>query len=74
MFQFLDMHREELKDSLTEPVLDPHMGFPDCGSGRYSEKLDYKDWYDFNNAQRVHMNYVEQLPLIMALIFISALT
>jgi len=34
-------------------------GYPDMGSGVYSMKLSYKDWYDFNNGQRVHLNYVE---------------
>jgi len=29
------------------------------GSGRYSEKLEYKEWFEFNNAQRVHVNFVE---------------
>ena len=34
-------------------------GFPDCGEGRYSQKLAYADWIKFNNAMRVHMNFVE---------------
>ena len=29
-------------------------GWPDCGDGRYSDKLDYDKWYNFNNAMRVH--------------------
>ena len=29
------------------------------GNGRYAEKLEYKDWYKFNNNQRVHYNYLE---------------
>lgn len=28
----------------------PKMGYPDCGSGYYSAKLPYKDWYEFNCA------------------------
>jgi glutathione S-transferase len=32
------------------------------GSGRYSSKLSYEDWYRFNNSQRVHLNYVEFAP------------
>jgi len=43
------------------------------GSGRYSERLSYKDWYIFNNSQRVHYNFVEQVASIIALIFITAL-
>lgn len=26
-------------------------GYPDTGSGRYSKKFSYKEWYDFNMAQ-----------------------
>ena len=28
----------------------PKGGFPDMGSGRYSERLSYKDWFNFNVA------------------------
>ena len=34
-------------------------GYPDNGSGRYSKELSYKGWYDLNNGQRVHYNFVE---------------
>ena len=33
-------------------------GYPDMGNGVYSQRLPYKDWYAFNNAQRCHYNYV----------------
>jgi hypothetical protein len=33
-------------------------GYPDMGNGRYSAKLPYQEWYRFNNAQRVHNNFV----------------
>jgi hypothetical protein len=33
--------------------------YPDMGNGRYSEKLSYKEWFEFNNAIRVHYNYIE---------------
>jgi hypothetical protein len=35
MDQFRDMHKDAHKD-LNQPVLQPHMGFPDVGSGRFS--------------------------------------
>ena len=41
------------------------MGHPDAGDGRYSDKLPYKQWVEFNNAVRVHMNFVEMLPVIV---------
>ena len=35
------------------------MGYPDTGSGVHSDKLRYQDWFEFNKANRVHMNFVE---------------
>ena len=29
-------------------------GWPDSGDGRYSQKLSYEDWMEFNKAQRAH--------------------
>ena len=29
-------------------------GYPDMGCGKYSEKLSYEDWVNFNKAQRGH--------------------
>lgn len=34
-------------------------GYPDMGNGRYSSRLSYEQWYRFNNAQRVHYNFLE---------------
>lgn len=73
MSQFMDEHREA-HAHLTEPVLEPVNGFPDTGNGRFAEKLTYKEWYEFNNAQRVHMNFVEQLPMILTIILVASLT
>jgi hypothetical protein len=42
-------------------------GYPDTGNGRYSQALSYKDWLQFNNAQRAHMNYVEGAASAIAL-------
>ena len=43
------------------------------GSGYFSKKLSYKDWFEFNNAQRVHYNFLESLPLILITIFFAGL-
>ena len=37
----------------------PKGGYPDMGNGRYSEKLSYKEWFEFNVGQRIHYNYLE---------------
>ena len=34
-------------------------GYPDTGSGLYSNNLTYEQWYNLNNAQRAHLNFVE---------------
>ena len=54
MAQFQAEHEEAFPG--TKPAVG---GFPDCGDGRYSAKLPYKDWVNFNNAMRVHQNFVE---------------
>mmetsp|Transcript_83530 Transcript_83530/g.97667 ORF Transcript_83530/g.97667 Transcript_83530/m.97667 type:complete len:175 (+) Transcript_83530:39-563(+) len=43
----------------------PNGGYPDMGNGRYAQKLSYEQWYDFNNAQRVHYNFLEQIPVVV---------
>ena len=48
-------------------------GFPDGGEGRYSKKLPYGDWVHFNNAVRVHKNFVEGLPLLISTLAICGL-
>ena len=58
--EFGTVHKEQLGEDISAG------GYPDTGSGVYSQKLSYKDWYAFNVAQRVHLNYLEQLPLALA--------
>jgi len=48
-------------------------GFPDTGNGWYSKKLSYKDWYDFNNAQRAHLNLVEFIFIVLPLLLLGGL-
>ena len=49
------------------------MGYPDTGNGRYCKKLPYKEWYLFNCAQRVHMNYIEGVTVFVLGTFISGI-
>jgi hypothetical protein len=35
------------------------------GSGLYASKLPHDDWVRFNNAQRVHYNYLEGIALVL---------
>ncbi len=59
---FSEVHKKELGQNLGS------MGFPDTGSGRYSEKLSYRNWYLFNLAQRTHLNFVEQIGVVVPML------
>ena len=48
-------------------------GFPDCGEGRYSEKLGYAEWIRYSNFFRAHNNFVEQLPVFIAVLGLAGL-
>merc|ERR1711924_211763 len=48
-------------------------GWPDAGDGRYSDKLAYKDWVEFNNVMRAHQNFVEMLPMQLAFLLVGGL-
>jgi len=54
---FSELHQKEVGGEI-----DNLLGYPDMGSGFYSQKLSYKQWYDFNIAQRVHYNFLEMAP------------
>ena len=72
--EFLAMNFEKDHSTLNQKSKVPALGgLPDAGDGRYSKKLEYKEWVEFNNAQRVHMNTVEQLPTFLFYLTASAL-
>ena len=50
MEKFVEKH-QEVFGGQSLPIIG---GFPDCGSGIYADKLEYKDWYGFNNSWRVY--------------------
>ena len=68
MAQFKEEHEKAFPG--TSPATG---GFPDCGDGRYAQKLPYADWLKFNCAMRVHQNFVEQLPMVITFICFSGL-
>ena len=51
----------------------PQQGYPDHGSGRYSQKLPYKAWFELNNAQRCHQNFLESVAVLIFGLLISGL-
>jgi hypothetical protein len=48
-------------------------GYPDTGSGRYAKKLPYKDWFEFNLGQRIHMSFVEQVVNITVALLLAGI-
>lgn len=71
--EFMQQFEREHREAFPEDEAAPPIGFPDMGNGYFSKHLSYADWYKFNNAQRVHYNFVEALPFVLMLLFISAL-
>ena len=69
MEQFKEEHQQAFGES-SEPAVG---GWPDGGDGRYSQKLSYKAWVEFNNCMRVHQNFVEQLPLWLTFLLVAGL-
>jgi uncharacterized membrane protein YecN with MAPEG domain len=48
-------------------------GYPDMGSGQFSNKLPLDQWLKLNNTIRPHYNYIEGLAPIMLFILVSGL-
>ena len=51
----------------------PKGGFPDMGTGRYSQRLSYGKWLALNQAQRVHYNFIEQIVPILVFVILGGL-
>ena len=66
--KFGEVHKEQVGNF---PL--PSLGYPDQGNGRYSQQLSYKEWFDFNNAQRVHQNFVEHIGVMIPATLIAGL-
>lgn len=47
--------------------------YPDMGNGRFAAKLEDKDWETFNNYQRAHYNYVEQVSSAQTFLLLGGL-
>ena len=68
MYQFSKDH-EKMNDE--DAVLRPG-GFPDSGNGFYSDKLEYKQWYELNNGIRVQANFIESMPQAICFLIVGA--
>ena len=68
MRQFDEIH----KQAFPEKTKAPEFGYPDTGNGWYSKQLPYEDWFNFSNAMRCQINFLEHLTFaILCPIFIS---
>ena len=43
--------KESCKPDPTPVEKNLKSGYPDCGNGLYSEKWDYKTWFNFNQQK-----------------------
>ena len=69
--EFMAGFKQEHADAVSgEPA---RLGYPDCGEGRYAKKLEYGSWVSYCNAQRVHNNFVEGLPLTLTVLLVGGL-
>jgi glutathione S-transferase len=63
----LDEHKKAFPDA---PFA---LGYPDMGSGRFSQRLSYAQWFAFNTAQRGHQNFLESAWGVMSLLLVGGL-
>ena len=71
--EFMKEHFEkEHKEAFPNQEV-PRGGYPDMGNGRYSQKLTYEQWFNFNNAQRTHYNYMESVTCVLCWILIAGI-
>lgn len=71
--EFLSEYFSQEHYSYTNENIEDTLGYPDMGNGRYSDKLTYLNWLDFNKAQRVHYNYLEQVASIITLTLLGGI-
>ena len=43
------------------------------GSGRFADKISYKEWFLFNVGQRIHYHYLENVTSVVLWLLISGL-
>ena len=51
--EFGSEHLSSVKSEVVEG------GYPDCGDGRYAQKLSFGQWHSFNQAVRGYLNFSE---------------
>lgn len=64
---FGDIHRQAFGVEINPE------GYPDTGSGKYSQQLEYKEWFEFNLHQRAHYNALEQVATMIAAVLLTGI-
>ena len=57
--EFMERHFKTEFERIDIPV--PAGGVPDCGTGRFSDKLSQADWLDYNSTQWVSNSAVQSI-------------
>eukprot|EP00347_Sterkiella_histriomuscorum_P021275 403334577 len=71
--EFMSEFETQVKLDMGTLATVPGQGYPDMGAGPFSKKLPYKDWFQFNCAQRIHANSLEQLSWALPALLINGL-
>ena len=71
--EFMKQFDAEHQEAFGPDTKAPKGGHPDDGNGFYSQKLSYKDWYDFQNIQRAHYNFLETVIPVAIMTSITAI-
>ena len=69
--EYVSQFQQEHQANFGADTLPTQGGFPDTGNGWYADKLEYKQWYEFNNAMRVQQNFVEGLPMLIVFLLVG---
>ena len=70
---FKEEHEKAFSDGNALQKKLPKGGYPDMGSGRFSDKISYKEWFLFNVGQRIHYHYLESVTSVVVWLLIAGL-
>lgn len=67
---FIDKHKGKFTDRSHEIQLGAS---PDTGNGPIADELSYRDWFQFNKVQRLHLNFFETCTIVCAMAAIASI-
>ena len=72
--EFMAQFNEEHEKAFGKGARPAKYGYPDMGTGYYSQKLSYKDWMEINLIQRAHYNFLESIFIVVPQVLMAGLT